>query len=379
MRIMLFFLCLCLLSVPSVSALNTQSKAEISSNQYDFVVETFQPQTGLVQHSINTSSVPLNWWLWSDETGSNWPDDDAIARTETLSIERNDALKSGGATRINTQAHVPTPNLKLVEITGTVSTALVEEGEIVLFDVAITPKINLSQTTIMYLVLSKDYAIDQHGRHMEHLVMEWKPEIGFSSMSGNTTSRQYLIEPEHLRAAGVDFDSQPSGWSYTIIVFGYPEGENETQLLSLYHGQIPDPVTMEDSSSLVFPLLIIVVTAILFAGVVQSARRRDQLIPKLTAHWQEGEGHVLMLSMTNGASPANVLSWSLDPPWQFKQRPSNFNLRTGEEKTVKLTFKDHQTTHCRISIRLDIDSLGIWKQQLSIEPQEQPQSEATKS
>ena len=32
------------------------------------------------------SSVMLNWWSWSDETGSNWPDDDAKARAGEIGI-----------------------------------------------------------------------------------------------------------------------------------------------------------------------------------------------------------------------------------------------------------------------------------------------------
>lgn len=379
MRIVMSILCACLVFLPSVTADTIQSKAELSSVQFDFLAEVFQPQTGLVEQTYNDSTIALSWWLWSDETGSNWPDDDAISRAETLAIEKNETLKSLGEVRINSHFETPQANMKLINVSGTVSTALVEEGEAVLFDLAITPKVNLSSTTLMYLVISKNYATDHHGRQMEHLIMEWKPEIGFSNREGNTTNKQYLIEPEHLRAAGVDFDAEPRVWSYSIIFFGHQEGEGETQLLSLYHGQVPDPVSMENSRSFVFPVLILFVGAILFSGVVQSARRRDQLIPKLTAHWQEGEGYVLMLSMTNGASPTNVLSWSVEPPWLFKQRPSTFNLRTNEEKIVKLTFKEHQTINCRISIRLDIEVLGIWKQQLSIEPPEEHQSKTTKS
>ncbi|MEK9730944.1 MAG: hypothetical protein VW230_04205, partial [Candidatus Poseidoniales archaeon] len=286
MRIVMSILCACLVFLPSVTADTIQSKAELSSVQFDFLAEVFQPQTGLVEQTYNDSTIALSWWLWSDETGSNWPDDDAISRAETLAIEKNETLKSLGEVRINSHFETPQANMKLIDVSGTVSTALVEEGEAVLFDLAITPKVNLSSTTLMYLVISKNYATDHHGRQMEHLIMEWKPEIGFSNREGNTTNKQYLIEPEHLRAAGVDFDAEPRVWSYSIIFFGHQEGEGETQLLSLYHGQVPDPVSMENSRSFVFPVLILFVGAILFSGVVQSARRRDQLIPKLTAHWQ---------------------------------------------------------------------------------------------
>ncbi|MEK9699156.1 MAG: hypothetical protein VW270_25490, partial [Candidatus Poseidoniales archaeon] len=341
-----------------------------------YLVEQFQPVKRSLPSNYNTSTVVLNWWLWSDETGSNWPDDDAIARTDSLNIARNQDLMTEGEIRINTHVGQAIANIQLVEIDGTVSLIRFEEGVAVQFDLAITPRVNLSLNTMMYLVLTNDYAVDQYGRQLDHLVVEFKPEIGFSNQQGNTTFNQYLLEPDHLLAAGVDFEEQPKGWRYTVAFIGDDPVSNETRLLSLYHSNLPDETSTINLSSAMIPLFIFIFSGIIFYGILQNSLKRDELIPKLSAQWNQ---EILHLSITNGKDSATILSWSIEQPWNFKQKPATIQLPSGQQKTFKLTFKSMHQDRLKISIRIEIESLGIWKQQLSIESPHHVQDVLAKS
>jgi len=39
------------------------------------------------QYHKRDDVLPLSWWLWSDETDSDWPDDDAKARSGQLAMQ----------------------------------------------------------------------------------------------------------------------------------------------------------------------------------------------------------------------------------------------------------------------------------------------------
>jgi len=377
MKKVILFLLFLMMSIPLVSASDDViAESSLPSNQHQYLVEQFQPVNRTLPSHYNSSTVVMNWWLWSDETGSNWPDDDAIARTDVLNIDRSQELMTNGEIRINTQMSQPIPNIQLVEIEGIVSLVRLDEGVAVVFNLAITPQANLSLNTMMYLVLTNNYAVDHHGRQLDHLVVEFKPEIGFSNQEGNTTFSQYILEPDHLLAAGVDFDEQSKGWAYTVAFIGDDPRTNETSLLSLYHSNLPNETSTLKLSSALFPMLIFIFSSIIFYGIIQNSFKRDELIPKLSANWN---GEILHLSILNGKDSATILSWSVEQPWNFKQKPATIQLSSRQQKTFKLTFKSMHEERLRISIRLEIESLGVWKQQLSIESPHYVQDALAKS
>jgi hypothetical protein len=228
----------------------------------------------------------------------------------------------------------------------------------------------------MYLVLTNNYAVDHHGRQLDHLVVEFKPEIGFSNQEGNTTFNQYILEPDHLLAAGVDFEEQSKGWAYAVAFIGDDPRTNETRLLSLYHSNLPNETSTLKPSSALFPRLIFMFSGIIFYGILQNSFKRDELIPKLSANWN---GDTLHLSISNGKDSATILSWSVEQPWNFKQKPATIQLSSRQQKTFKLTFKSMHEERLKISIRLEIESLGVWKQQLSIESPHHVQDALAKS
>ena len=110
----------------------------------------------------------------------------------------------------------------------------------VAFDLEVTPLQNLSNHTILYVVLTEDRAVDVHQRTVHHLVRELRPEVGFSVKANNSTAFVSMLPADHLQAAGVDLQDEPNGWSYTVVVFGSEaETDLESRLLWMAHGPLP--------------------------------------------------------------------------------------------------------------------------------------------
>ena len=95
--------------------------------------------------------VRWTWWSWSDETGSDWPDDDALYRASNrnLSLEANEGQST-------TEQHA-LPAVPMVTVTGEVRVVSAEDrARMVAFDLEVTPLQNLSNHTILYVVLTED-------------------------------------------------------------------------------------------------------------------------------------------------------------------------------------------------------------------------------
>ena len=373
--VLVIFVCVPIMSVSA----RVHATSTIVDSQHDALYEVFQPHEGLLQPPYNSSAVTLSWWLWSDDTDSNWPDDDGKTRADSLDIERDEDLMNNGTIRVNGQPSLEHVNQKIVDVTGDISIVQLEEGESVIFDISITPKENLSDDTLMYIILSRDSAYDHHGRYVENLIMEFKPEIGFSNLRGNVTMNQYVLEPSHLEAAGVDFELQPHGWSYTIAFMGKGENTSKPNLLALYHGPLPTSSTMLDLSDTFLPLIVIISASAIFYGVVQHSKQREELIPTLNAHWIDNEARGIEVVIQNGKEKTNILSWEVIMPWALSSRPPKLQLRPDETKSIELKFKQSCTAPCQIMIRLEIESLGVWKQHLILHTQDDDQASSSKS
>ena len=56
-----------------------------------------------------------------------------------------------------------------------------------------TPMKNLSDSTIMYIFLSKDIQLITTTENYSNLIYEMKPEIGFSIQANNTTETTWQL------------------------------------------------------------------------------------------------------------------------------------------------------------------------------------------
>ena len=304
--------------------------------------------------------VQWTWWSWSSETGSSWPDDDALYRASNRNISLN--ATSNEAT---TESHQH-PTSSLVEVVGQVKVVSAEDrARMVAFDLELTPLQNLSNHTILYVVLTEDRAYDQHQRQLEHLVREMRPEVGFSVKANNTTSFVSMLPADHLEAAGVDLTTQPTGWSYTIAVFGSEDDSStESRLLWMAHGDLPSPSQQVSANQAWTPLLLTAITAVIAVSLISAIRQRQEAIPRLRAMWSTDERDTVRVHLHAGSLPFRITSWTAMSPWQFKGRPPRLQLKAGDRMEIHVEFKDLCHEDCHFEVAIEIEDFGAWKQHL---------------
>ena len=306
------------------------------------------------------NQVQWTWWSWSSETGSSWPDDDAQYRASNRNISLNASTNEA-----TTESHQPT-GANLVEVSGLVKVVSAEDGaRMVAFDLTLTPLQNLSNNTILYVVLTEDFAYDQHQRQLNHLVREMRPEVGFSVKANNTTSFVSMLPADHLQAAGVDLTAQPTGWSYTIAVFGSEADEGTaSRLMWMAHGELPSPSQYITANQAWTPLLLTAITAVIAISLITAIRRRQEAIPQLQAAWSVEEPHAVNVHLHAGSLPFRITSWTVAEPWQFKGRPPRLQLKAEEKIQTKIEFRERYEADCHFEVGIEIEDFGAWKQHL---------------
>ena len=320
----------------------------------------------------NEDMVRWTWWSWSDETGSNWPDDDALYRASSrnLSVEANQ-------TDSTVEMHA-LPTTSMLEVAGEVKVVSAEDGaRMVAFDLEVTPLLNLSNHTILYVVLTEDRAVDQHLRQVNHLVRELRPEVGFSVKANNATSFVSMLPADHLEAAGVDLMEVPTGWSYTVAVFGAGADEdNESRLLWMAHGMLPSTQQDVSATQTWTPLLLTAVAAVIAVSILGALRQREQAIPHLQANWSTEGPLQVQVRIHAGTHPFRITAWTVSEPWQFKGRPSKLELKAGAQMDTTVMFREAMNHDVHIDVAIEIEDFGAWKQHLWLGA---PPSEGTNS
>ena len=318
--------------------------------------------------------VSLSWWLWSDETNSNWPDDDAKSRANSYKLNQDEKLNSVSyfnqySTEIEAQNNSSKINdlMPIIDLAGEV---IVAEGETdiwyIRMPIEMTPLVNLTDDTLLYIFLSQKNAVDHHNRVISNLIYDMKPEVGFGIKADNTTSVEWIISSEHLEAAGVDLKQDPYGWQLTMAFFGAIESDNSTeQLLSLHHFDLPAKSQNVDSSSFYIPILISVLLAIICYALISQSFRTEKGMPKISSEWKDST--TLEIEIQSFSQRIEVKSFKVDSPWKMKNNPKSRFIETEQIVNIELRFKQYEPTGCQIGIQLEVEELGAWTQYLMMD------------
>lgn len=320
--------------------------------------ETFlAPDLEAPPKPAESSTVDWVWWTWSETTGSDWPNDDAMYRMDRFNLTASTINISGH------QIEHRRLTTDVVDLDGRVNVVAAEDNaRFVTFELDVTPRVNLSNQTLMYLVLTEDRAVDHHQRNARHLVRELRPEVAFSLKANNTTSMTAMLAADHLAAAGVDLTGQPAGWSYTIALFGGEEGMESNELLVLKHDRLPVPTLHLTPAQRWLPLMFTAFALVAMVSIVTSASKRERTVPVLKARWTDIERCTMTLTMEAGEAPYTVTQWSVQPPWSFRGRPPLRTLGAGERVEVKVRFKSVHDAECHLESAVEIEGLGAWRQ-----------------
>jgi len=336
--------------------------------------EHFLPLEGPYETESNEDLIQLSWWKWSDETNSDWPDDDAKARLGELGL-------SDDTTMIFNEQKVENVTIADGLATGLESarqqTVLTLEGSIdILSDelgqwsiripVQMMPLVNMSDNTVLYIFITEDTATDQHGRTTKHLVRDMKPELGFSNKQGNMTDTEWLVTADHLMAAGVDLEQNPYGWHITLAFFGEVEGESTNRLLALYHSPLPNRWHASTPGNFALPLFLLIFASAIAAGAVSNAMKREKGMPRLSAEWKTIQPPVARFTFNAGNLPLQLKSCVAELPWGMKGGFKIKQIPADSEYEFVVRFKEIHSADCQVSFGLEVDELGTWTQYLRL-------------
>lgn len=383
MRIPLFLFAIlfCIVAAPMASPEGDEAVNLVASKPLpqqtgtDTVLhEYYLPQEGPYEYENSPDMVHLSWWKWSQETNSDWPDDDALSRLGELGLEDdtrslynerqgdNLSLEEGLLLgRENSLSQQP------LSLSGTIDIVSNELNQWSLrFPVEMTPEVNLSDNTVLYFFVTEDLATDHHGRQTTHLVRDMKPEIGFSNKQGNVTQTVWEIPSEHLLAAGIDLESDPYGWHITLAFFGEVEGDDTNRLLAMYHTSLPTRWENSSAGHFALPLFLLIFASVLASGAVNSALKRERGMPKLNAEWVEGKLPVAQFLFRSGDKNVTLKSCETERPWQIKGGFKSKRIAPHSDFKFTLRFKEKHEVDCQISLGLEVEELGSWTQYLRL-------------
>lgn len=370
---------LLLLISPAIMATSAADDEPIASSKIgeaeafgDVLIECFVAMTTDDCEDASESTVVLNWWAYSDETNSNWPDDDAKARAGELFVNLT-TDESLMITNEEISAEVANDNrneiegmLPVVSLVGELNVYQELGGHRIDIPIEMTPLVNFSDSTIMYIYLSKEYAIDDHNRRLPNLVYEMKPEFGFSNQANNSTQTTWSLSESHLTAAGVDFANSPYGWSVTFALFGELEGSETNQLLYLNQVELatqPENVGLDE---FLMPIFAIVFGVIVISTILGNMYREEHGMPIITGYWHRDKVNCLVVELTTKNRRMEIKSLEVDGPWKLSSRFKSSFIEAKKSTKIELKFKQAETTECRIHIKLEVDELGVWTQFLAI-------------
>ena len=323
--------------------------------------------------SHDSDSITLSWWLWSDQTNSDWPDDDAKSRSGIYNLSSNSDFESvsffnqyeSKTNAIENYSKIDS-SMPIIDLAGEI---IIVEGETgpwyIRMPIEMTPTQNLTDDTLLYIFLSKQNAIDMHGRVSTNLIYDMKPEVGFGIKANNTTSAEWIISSEHLYAAGIDFEEDPYGWQITMAFFGSIESDNSSeQLLSMHHFDLPFKSQNIDSTALYLPILIFVLLGIICFGLVSQSYRNEKGMPKISAGWKDDV--TLIIDVQSFQKRVEVKSVKIEAPWKMRNNPKSRFIEPNQLVNIEIKVKQKLPDNCNIGIQLEVDELGSWTQYLAL-------------
>ncbi len=344
------------------------------------------------KYQVRDDVLPLSWWKWSDETGSDWPDDDAKARAGQLGMQQQSQQQAQYVLNSNIEQFQDIDEAILrasdfsvqevvIELSGDIILTTNQQGEYeVKIQAEFEPLVNLSDDTMLYIFLSEDNAEDIHGRQIKNLIRDMKPEVGFSVEANNITNTTWIMPKEHLIAAGVDLEENPLGWHLTLAFIGSVEGDDEsTGLLALYNSPLPNQWSNPQSSKFLMPIMLILFTTAIAFIVYSNASIREKGMPKINVGWKKTSSPAIMVSIEAGNQKVSITKLEIEQPWKSRSGFKQLEIKENSKYDLNISFKQGHPEDLSFSLTMVIEELGGWTQHLRLAPPQQEQEKQLQS
>ena len=344
------------------------------------------------KYQVRDDVLPLSWWKWSDETGSDWPDDDAKARSGQLGMEQQSQQQAQYVLNSNIEQFQDIDEAiqrasdfsvqeVVIELSGDIILTTNQQGEYeVKIQAEFEPIVNLSDDTMLYIFLSEDNAEDIHGRQIKNLIRDMKPEVGFSVEANNITNTTWIMPKEHLIAAGIDLEENPLGWHLTLAFIGSVEGDDEaTGLLALYNSPLPNKWSNPQSSEFLMPVILILLTTAAAFIVYSNASIREKGMPKINVNWKKTSNPAIMVSIEAGNQNISITKLGIEQPWKSRGGFKQLDINANSKYDLNISFKQGHPEDLSFSLTMVIEELGGWTQHLRLSPPQQEQENQLQS
>lgn len=305
--------------------------------------------------------IVVQWWRYSDQTGSTWPDDDANLRAGNMGVELNESRSILNGNNSEQRQH-------LIDVEGTFSIRSDIEEQYYLFaDLTVAPLVNLRNDVIMQFLFVDENSEDNHGRELSYLVRDLSSEVGFYRTAGNVSNVNVTVSYEHLFAAGVDLSEERYGWKVLIVVMGAEaDSVDPPGAIAVYETSVPTSSENVGLLDYLPPLAFLAVALAIIFTVVRSSFNQEHGLPEIRARWKDGNDPAIVIEIDAKRRDVAIQGCEAAEPWSMRGGVKRSTIDSGSSLNFDVRFKKWHHEPLVLRLKMEVDTLGGWTQNIRL-------------
>ena len=305
--------------------------------------------------------IVVQWWRYSDQTGSSWPDDDANLRAGLMGVELNQSRSIINGNGEEERQH-------LIDVQGTLSIASeLEDQYFLVANLTVEPLVDLRNDVIMQFLFVEERSTDQHGRELSYLVRDLTSEVGFFRTAGNISEVNVTVSYEHLFAAGVDLADERYGWKVLIVVMGAElDSIDSPGVIALYETSVPSSSEQLGFIDYLPPVVFIAVALVIVFSVVRGSFNQEHGLPEIRARWKDGNDPAITIEIDAKRRDVAIQGCEASEPWSMRGGVKRSSIESGSSTNFDVRFKKWQDKGLILKLKMEVDTLGGWTQNIRL-------------
>ena len=305
--------------------------------------------------------IVVQWWRYSDQTGSTWPDDDANLRAGNMGVELNESRSILNGNNSEQRQH-------LIDVEGTFSIRSDLEEQYYLFaDLTVAPLVDLRNDVIMQFLFVEENSEDNHGRELSYLVRDLSSEAGFYRTAGNVSNVNVTVSYEHLFAAGVDLSEERYGWKVLIVVMGAEaDSIDPPGAIAVYETSVPTSSENVGLLDYLPPFAFLAVALVILFTVVRSSFNQEHGLPEVRARWKDGKDPAIVIEVDAKRRDVAIQGCEATEPWSMRGGVKRSTIDSGSRLTFDVRFKKWHREPLVLRLKMEVDTLGGWTQNIRL-------------